>query len=481
MEGNVITGNEKLFLEIKLGKKKNGTEKIYLESAILAKNIPLKDKEVLIKKEYPIKDDAKEKIIQERNNARIGITLANFMNKIEKISPILNKCLKLINTFNVNDVQKLSTDITSLINEFKITNIYSNSDIREFLFDINYFLSGNPTEKLKMLIEKYSKEKEGNKEYLEILKFVESLFHLKPNYLRYTDLIGITIEILNKPEDSISNNYNFLLLNLIQNLEHALKKQLKPNKPLLVLLRQVFNIFYADFDFAKNPNNLLKFLSETKKSMENNPYNTYYREMYKYVSSIQNFKTSNIIEKFKNFSLQDMCNVFIKSLIQDINCISSHYKEVPSTIFNTITVAKNIYKYELTSFYELFNISKYYILENKQDVQKCKLCGRFFITQVKQTETTCRRIYKDNYTCTDVINKSLSASNSEISDIKNKTESMLRKRDNKNNTNELKLYRNNFDNNINEFNNKYSSKEEADKKIIEWAKKEHERLKLKNK
>ena len=137
MEGNVITGNEKLFLEIKLGKKKNGTEKIYLESAILAKNIPLKDKETLIKKEYTIKDDDNEKIIQERNNARIGITLANFMNKIEKISPILNKCLKLINAFNVNDVQKLSTDITSLINEFKITNIYSNSDIREFLFDIN--------------------------------------------------------------------------------------------------------------------------------------------------------------------------------------------------------------------------------------------------------------------------------------------------------------------------------------------------------
>ena len=197
-----------------------------------------------------------------------------------------------------------------------------------------------------MLIEEYSTEKEGNKEYLEILKFVESLFHLKPNYLRYTDLIGITIEILNNPEDSISNNYNFLLLNLIQNLEHALKKQLKPNKPLPILLYQIFKIFYADFDFAKNQNNLLKFLSETKRNMENNPYNTYYREMYKYVSSIQNFKTSNIIEKFKEFSLQDMCNVFIKSLIQDISCISSHYKEVPSTIFNTVTVAKNTYKYE---------------------------------------------------------------------------------------------------------------------------------------
>ena len=39
LKGNVITGDEKLFLQFELGKKKQGIEKLFLEDSISANNL----------------------------------------------------------------------------------------------------------------------------------------------------------------------------------------------------------------------------------------------------------------------------------------------------------------------------------------------------------------------------------------------------------------------------------------------------------
>ena len=86
--GNVVTGNEELFLEFVLGKKKTCVEQLFIENPVVINSNNIHN---LIKSKYNIEDDYDEEIIKNNQPNRIGITLTNFMNKTDKLLPILNK------------------------------------------------------------------------------------------------------------------------------------------------------------------------------------------------------------------------------------------------------------------------------------------------------------------------------------------------------------------------------------------------------
>lgn len=474
--GNVVTGDEKLFLEFTLGKKETTVEQLFLESSVVTSSSNTHN---LIKLKYDIEDDYDEDIIRDNQPDRIGITLTNFMNKIDKLLPILNKYLKLINTFNMNKVEKLYSEIKANINNFELQNI---PNIDDELFQIHQKILNENEKKLYEkstdLISKINKNIDT--EILNILKFMESLFHLKNDYYNYDNLLLITIELLNK-EDDVQQCYNWLLLNLIRELENELN--LEVNEALKILIYQIFKIFYKDYHFASNSSNLFNFLSNTKNNMQANPYNTYYQNIYKYISSIEDKKTSNIIERFKKFSLQEMSKIFVETLVEDISNISNNYNDVPDVILNTIETSKNTYRYEISSFSELFYISRYYIAKNSSNLTKCELCGRFFITQGKVTENHCRRLYKENLNCCEYTIKyfrKTKSFSSEISDIQNKIRTMLKKRDTSHNTKQFNEFKTKYQEKKNEIDLKNISQEDKAKELLNWIKLEHKNLKAKN-
>lgn len=475
--GNVVTGDEKLFLEITLGKKKTGIEQLFLKKPTSANHLQQSSINNLMKTEYSIKDDYNEEIIKGDGTARIGITLTNFMNKIDKLLPILNKYINLIDDFDINKMKKLYAEIKGFINKFKLTEIKDDYNISEALLGL-YNISENK-DKLKYcknLIETTSKEDNIDEEFFNISRFIESLFHLKNNYYSYDDLIWITFEILEK-QDNIQQNYNLLLLDIIKKLEDQLNE--KVNEAIKELIHHIFKNFYNDYNFASSPSNLFDFLVKTKNNMENNPYNTYYKEIYNYIFNIQHDSISrkenkeyDKIKRFEEFSLQQMSKIFINTLIEDISYILNNYNNIPDFISNDIIISKNTHSHRISSFYELFYISRYYIEEDGNNLAKCNLCGRFFITQIKKNEQHCRRKFTKKFNCSEYANFNTGKSNSINSQIykeKNSILSMLRKRDLNNHTSELT-----------EFNMRLKLKKaETNTKedLLDWLKLEHEELK----
>lgn len=479
---NVITGNEKLFLQFELGKKKQGIEKLFLEDSISANNL---QQSQIIKMEYVIKDDYDEKIVKGDSAARIGTTLVNLMNARDKISPILIKYYNLIQKFDINTVQDLYTNIGVIINEFKLKELRTDYEVDEALLEIYQEIATKDDEELKsskQLIQTLSAERYADKDFLHILKFIEKLFGIKNNnnynYYNRSDFIWIATEILGNNEGTIQIEYNFLLLNIIKELEKRLTKQV--NETLKSLISKIFRNFYNDYNFASNPNNLDKLLDNTNSNMQNNPYNTYYKNMKEYVSNLKNKKASDIKERFEKFSLQEMSKIFIETLIKDIDYICSNYNYVPEFTTNAIIISKNTYKYEISSFYELFHISKYYIKEDGNNLKACNLCGKYFITQIKVTEQHCRRMFKKKLNCTEYINYNTRKSNSSGSQYSkelNRIHAMLRKRDSINKTDEHTKFKDKLKNKQKEIDTEKITLEKKYMKMLDWLKEEHEELK----
>ena len=293
-EKYLFTGNEKLFIQFEIDKKRHGVERMLLINSMPADLVSKNNIEI----EYEVVDDYNEEIIKGDNTARIGITLTNFMNKIDKIYSILNVYSNLIKEFDIKKMQELYTNIESIIKDFNLEQSKLDYNVSQALLEIHQLISSTDEEELKsckQIIQEISQEKNPNEEISHIFKFVKRIFDLKNknyHYYSYSNLIWITAEILNKDEDTMQQNYNYLLLELIKKLEEKIK--LKVNEPLKVLVYQIFKIFYDDFRYASNPKNLLQFLVKLKNNMEKYPYNTYYKNIYKYISNIEEIGRAHV-------------------------------------------------------------------------------------------------------------------------------------------------------------------------------------------
>lgn len=479
-EKYLFTGDEKLFIQFEIDKKRHGIERMLLINSMPTDLVSKNNIEI----EYEVVDDYNEEIIKGDNTARIGITLTNFMNKIDKIYPVLNEYSNLIKDFDISKMQELYTNIESIIKDFNLEQSKLDYNVSQALLEIHQLMARTDEEELKsckQIIQEISQEENPNEEISHVFEFVKRIFDLKNknyHYYSYSNLIWITSEILNKDEDTMQQNYNYLLLELIKKLEQKIK--VKVNEPLKVLVYQIFKIFYDDFRCASNPKNLLQFFVKIKNNMEKYPYNTYYKNIYKYLSNIEDKKVSDMEERFEKFSLQEMSKIFVDTLLEDISYILENYINVPDTITNTNMLSKKIYKYELSSFNELFYISRYYIKKDGNNLTKCNLCGKYFITQGKIDEEHCRRIYKKKLNCCEYSNFNARKSNSldsRISKEKNNIKTMLRKQDLMNKTKEQDDFNERYKTKLTELNSEKINLEERQRKLLEWLKAEHTNLK----
>ncbi len=476
--GNVVTGNEKLFLEFEINKKRNGIEKVCLQNVHINNgsltNI-LNNDETLLKVEYIVKDTY--------NNikGRIGTTLVNFLNEADEIRAILVTGLENIGKFEKKHIANMHKKIEQYISKLKAMHIQTNK-IGSIINEI-YYLPINKN-KIEICDEIISQNLDIDTEDLEIVSVMKKIFLLiKDNsYYKESDLIMIVNAILEEHMNLTEEIYRQILINFVKELEFKIKEKLEKvttkNRELQTLIFIIFNNFYKDYNMTDIDNRLFDFFQISRSNAKNNINNTYYQEIHKYMVDIQDTKGTTL-KKFDKFSIKEMIKIFIKSLIKDIEKIVIDYEQQEVFISNTVVIQKNVYKYEISSLIDLANISRRYILEDGRKLKKCHICGRFFVTETKTTETHCKRIFKDGKTCSEYANYNSRVGmdiakkiSKEIDAIK----SMLRKRDRNNDTNQLKVFERKL-NNIKKQLFKEYTEEKANEKLFKWLEKEHLELK----
>lgn len=460
--GNVYTGNEKLFIQFTLGNKKEGREEIYLENYDFMNQVLGDDNSLqLAKHQYLVKDDYNEKLTEGANLARIGTTLTNLLNKNDYIISTLTKYLKFIEDFGTDKVKELCANIQNVIEKSNVKSLKTQYNLWEVLEETN------------------NVKVDSNFEKRQFLNFIEEVLNLKTNDYEYEDLIIITDEMLENEKDIILRNYSILLKNIIYKLEKELTEKL--NKPLQMLINQIFRQFYIDYYFVTKKNKLFDFFKNAKTNMENNPYNTYYKNLYEYMLNIQNRKTANVSIRFERFSLQEISKIFVRSLLEDIRyMIENDTNDIVYKFPNEIQNLKNVHKCKIASFKELFVVSKYYITQDGNLLKTCKVCGRYFITYNKTSNEACRRNWTNGKTCSENLDYNNKVGNTvdiKISKEKTAIRNMLKKRDVKYGTKEKEIFNAELKYYINKLNLEKSTKKDKQHKLLEWLKLQHAKLK----
>lgn len=408
-EQSVVTEKANLYIKFEKGEtKKSGKESVYLEDLPLIKkelenklNKIRKEKiehkknqennhyikyepDLLTKWNFNIADDGDEMRSTENTHGVVGTTLVNFLNKTDNIVVILNEFSEKMENYNMDIIKEKQKEIISIINQYKNKCIEE-----EFIMQLSaddYF--------------------EYNEDTI-IKEFVHKVYELEDKYVTKENLYQLTLNILMKTY----NEPALYLRNMICNIkcfESAFIEDL--NMPLTFIIRDVFKCFYDDLYFIEfNKKNLYTFFKQLPTKIENHKYNTYYKEVYKYMLEIENMDTTDSNNRFKKFSFNKLCTIFINTLRIDILNMLENY-DTSKIKINEIEVknVNNTAIYEISSLNELFYYSQYHIKEDGRGLQYCNLCGRFFITDFRKSETHCRRKYKiiDSkiFTCCDIVN-----------------------------------------------------------------------------
>lgn len=311
----------------------------------------------------------------------------------------------------------------------------------------------------------------------------------------FNKLDGI-IPILNKYIRDFKNSYiqklkqnkqqdiQMQYLNDIEKLEDDIKLEL--NQPLKVLISRIFKIFYMDYKYLmNNPDELYEFKNKAGDNLKRKPYNTYYKLVYKYMTDIENVSASDISKRFEQFNIKDIIEKFLQSIQEDICYMLNNYNNLELNLdYMSVYTMNQCNKIEISSLRELFCYSKYYIAKDGRALQYCKLCGRFFITDFRNTETHCKRIYDktEQRNCCDESNFNSSKGyglkmqiDKELSDIYLK----LLIKDCKNNTFEIECFEKQlYDNAKYRLNDELNKKNKLkyDKELLNWLKSKKEQI-----
>lgn len=488
--GMVITGNEKFILEFTLGKKRTGIEKVYVQknknffekTSVKETSIDesLYTDENLMKLEYLVFDD-----FEKGNINRVGTTLVNFLNQADKIREYLFMYLKKVENLSIKEIENLCNKIKKIIDDYKVNSNEIDKELSYTFYEIWANARLNEIFECCEQLEKHIDAKNNKGEHiieeeLRAIKFTKKIFSLKfENYYDESTIFLITDSIFQNEEiidnstlkNIVEDIYNHNLKVLIQDLERKIKDFL--NEPLQILIDIIFKQFYGDFYTINNKKEkLYDYFVRSAKNSERYPYNLYYKNMFEYMDKIRKKKGPNIIEKFKNFSFKEMSIIFIKSLISNIDeMITENNKELPLFSSNII-INNKTHQSEISSLYEMFYISKYYISQDGRELKKCHLCGKYFVTENTTAETHCRRIFKNGKNCSEYANLNSRTGNDiskKIGKIYNNITSMLRNRDKYNHTTELA--------NFNKRYNDIKLQGEETQQLLSWLKEEHKKLK----
>lgn len=408
-------------IKFEMGDNKQGIERLYKYNNNSLEPEKGKYKEVEVTDLYG--EDRK------RKNNIIGTTLVNFLNKDEDIKEKLTNAIKSIKILNI---EKNFEEVEKISSKYNIDKL-SKEDLRQYykkaceLIDLK---EKEYSDKIIDLLENDSEEfyttfEPSENEIIEgiltgkklidnnvknMLLFLKEIYSLTDFYFANTEidyLYEVIIQEIPKEE---------LIIELYSNEIYRILKHLKGNmKHLLGNYDFIINTFIENFetDLAHIyiPNNV-ETLEFHRKYIENicirGTTNTYHIELNKFYNKHKGKQNTISLMKY-------MTILFLKSVIADIDTIFLQLQifagnfvmsELPSVTvaykrskkdieenreWPEVRLKPTIYTYNITCLMEFFNASVYHIVLDNRVMSNCKVCGKYFISETRNTELFCRR------------------------------------------------------------------------------------------
>lgn len=413
----VLTMSEKGNYQINfaMSSPKNGIEQIY-------KYIPSKNKTQKYQ-EVAIQDFWEEKR-RKRNTGIIGTTLVNILNKLADIRNELNTCKSRINKIDTNQLYELYSNIQKSIKKYDIDKV--NKEILQNKYiqiqkDIvlkqeqNILDTGEMLTTREILKTLYKAE---DNDYNLICTFLYDIYLEKFDSL---DLYDFILDILKYEKDKIEI-VETLYIKEVSNIINTLKSSLNF---ILWDFSFIFNIMIDNFKVDLTT-------LYTQKETENFIYHKYSLfNTYKYEKPSDTFYNQlreyyeKELDKNNTKFLQDICNMFLDSILSDLEYIELNYEierlkqkplinswiptkpsdfnvELPRTYisyrsnfewenYKKQNIKPFIYTYNITTLLELYSVTIYHLRLDNREIHKCKQCERYFVTNTKNSEIFCRR------------------------------------------------------------------------------------------
>lgn len=406
-----------------MGKSKSGKETIYKHTPTLneiAKDIETDYEKITI-------TDLWEEKRKGKTDSIIGTSIVNILNASNTLKKLFQEYKLRIKEIHPNILEELYNQVIEIKNKYGIDKLNKDSALELYYkidSEINkkveyYMFKENKSVSSKEIIEQIKLTE--NKEYNLMYNFLKEVYSLDiEEKLGFSGQCSLIINILENTDIDI----NFLFSSaVVDNLEMLMKniEKLIGNNAIfinnsiykfIVDLQTTYFYIGSELYRTEKYNILYKYQFEQ-------PKNAFYNIMRKYLKGSANENSNNF--------LYDIVIIFISSLISDIVNIESEtnvrcaqsdpvtdifknfyssktelprvqikYKEITENHYGEkLKTPKSIpfrYEYYVTTLLELYAVTKYHLYLDNREIHKCKNCGRYFITDTKNSEIFCKRI-----------------------------------------------------------------------------------------
>lgn len=399
-----------------ISKPKNGIEMISQYTPNIEKEKELKTVKV---------QDFWEEKRKDRTENIIGTTLVNILNKHKEIEEEINSCKLKIQEVKIDTIYELYEQTLKAIEKYNIRKI-DNETIFKIISKIDEDVFQLQTEDIdnndtmlsnREVLQRLNKSE--NEDYNVICNFLKDIFIEKFDLI---DSFNFILDIIQFEKDKIEVIESFYIQNLffiINMLEINLKFIL--GDIAFIFNNMIYN-FCSDlkniYSQRKSSSFLYHKFSLLKTYEYEKPSDTFYNQLRDY------YKKE--LDKNNKTFLLDICNMFFDSILSDleyiilnleINNIRKIFPELNSFIpknpndydielprayinyrenfefenYKRQNIRPFVYTYNIATLLELYCVTIYHLRLDNREIHICKQCGRYFVTNTKNSEIFCRR------------------------------------------------------------------------------------------
>lgn len=408
-----------------MGKSKNGKETIYKHTPTL--NEIAKDIETNYE-EITVTDLWKEKR-KGKTDSIIGTSIVNILNASNTLKKLFQEYKLLIREIHPKILEELYNQVIEIKKKYGLDKLN-----KDYVLELYYKIDSEINEKVEYYMFKEdrlvnSKEiikqikSSEDKEYNLMYNFLKEVYSLDiEEKLGFSGQCSLIINILENKDIAINFLFSSAVVDNLEMLMSDIEKLIGNNAvfinnsiyKFIVDLQTTYFYIGSELYKTEKYNILYKYQFEQ-------PNNTFYNDMRIYLENKPD-------ENSKNF-IYDIVIIFIDSLVFDIehikfeinkqyikdntvknliNAIDSNFNttELPRVQIDYETVTENFYgeklknpksipfryEYYITTLLELYAVTIYHLYLDNRELHKCKNCGKYFVTDTKNSEIFCKRI-----------------------------------------------------------------------------------------
>lgn len=413
-------------ISFEMNKTKNGKEKVYKHTPTLneiVKNVETDYEEIIVTDLWKEKRKGKKDSI-------IGTSIVNILNAGNTLNKLFREYKLKIKEIQPKMLEELYNQFIDIKKKYGLDKMN-----KESVLELYYKIDDKINEKSENYMFKENKIV-SNKEIIKQIKPVEDKeYKLVYNFLKEVysfdieEKIGLSGQcslIISVLSNTANKNIDISLIffSTVQNYLEMLMKDIEKliGENAIFINNSIYN-FITDFQniylFRESELYKVEKYNILYKYQFEQPNNTFYNKMRIYLENKPDENSNNfiydIIITFLDSLISDiehikfmanmryMPNIDIINIFKDFYSSSSElprvqveYIKITKDFYgNTLKTPKSVpymYSYYITTLLELYDVTIYHLYLDNREIHRCKNCGRYFITDTKNSEIFCKRI-----------------------------------------------------------------------------------------